>query len=56
MGESLLSGPSGNVPPEMIKMHTHTTLITHTTFFCINCELGRRKNKEEEEEEEFPPI
>jgi hypothetical protein len=25
--------------------NAHTHLITHTTFFCINCELGRRKNK-----------
>ncbi len=33
---------------------THNSDHTHTTFFCINCELGRRrKNKEEEE---FPPI
>jgi hypothetical protein len=48
MGESLLSGPSGNVPPEMIKMHTHTTLITHTQLFSaliVNWEEEKIKKK-----------
>lgn len=48
MGESLLSGPSGNVPPEMIKMHTHTTLITHTQLFSaliVNWEEEKIKRR-----------